>query len=645
MILKNIQQVKIGHAVNAISYLIGIMAFVGIYEHIHGAYSAFFISMFLASIYFEYRKNYYIPRRALTAFSVLVILFFFYKFDSSELITQTLEALLVLLGIKFLEKKQVRDYMQIYAIALFLLSGLGLMTLGMDFVVYFLILVFLLSVAFVLLTYYAQDSSLEFSKGSMAKLVAKCLWIPLLAIPLSVVMFVILPRTQYPLLDFLNRPDRAKTGFTDRVRLGEVSSIQEDASIVFRANMEKVEESVLYWRGIALDYFDGTSWRSFEKRLFVPNTRTTKIEGRRIRQMIYLEPYQNVYLFGLDKPVFISTRYVKKYDDLSYSSSIYIDRRMRYEVLSIIGDIIEDENIDEERYLQVPENISSRIVDLVNTTIRGKEGPEKIWSLYALLHDGEFKYSLQNLPLSKNPLETFLFDSKYGNCEYFASTFAIMLRIAGIPSRVIGGYRGGYYNDVGQYYLIPQKNAHVWVEAFVPQKGWFRYDPTPASMENFALPLEGGSLLKARVFLDTVNYYWYAFIINYNLEKQISFIRKVRTGIKKPSLRLKFDKDGLSKYLIIALSIAGMIIVVRLLIMPRQSREKKLLSAFLQKMEKHGYRKEASQGLEEFVSRVDDERLREQASTFVRSFEEIYFRDKTFTRESVAGLRNILASM
>jgi hypothetical protein len=644
MILKNIQQIRIGHAVNTISYLIGIMAFVGIYEHIHSAYSVFFIFMLLTSLYFEYRKNYYIPRRALTAFSVLVILFFLYKFDSSELITQTLEALLVLLGIKFLEKKQVRDYMQIYAIALFLLSGVGLLTLGMAFVIYFLILLFLLSVAFVLLTYYAQDSSLEFSKGSMAKLVAKCLWIPLLAIPLSVVMFVILPRTQYPLLDFLNRPDRAKTGFTDRVRLGEVSNIQEDASIVFRANMEKVEEDILYWRGIALDYFDGTSWRSFEKRLFVPNTKT-RIEGKRIRQMIYLEPYQNVYLFGLDKPVFISTRYVKKYDDLSYSSSVYIDRRTKYEVLSIIGDVIGDENIDEKRYLQVPVNISSRIVGLVNSTTRGKEGPEKIGSLYAFLHDGEFKYSLQNLPLSKNPLETFLFDSKYGNCEYFASTFAIMLRIAGIPSRVIGGYRGGYYNDVGQYYLVPQKNAHVWVEAFLPQKGWLRYDPTPASMENFAFPLEGGSLLKARIFLDTVNYYWYAFIINYNLEKQISFLRKVRTGIKKPSLKLKFNKDAFLKYLVIALLIAGTIIIIRLLIMPGQAREKKLLSAFLQKMEKHGYRKETSQGLEEFVSRIDDERLRKQASIFVRSFEEIYFRDKTFTRESISELRNILASM
>ena len=49
-----------------------------------------------------------------------------------------------------------------------------------------------------------------------------------------------------------------------------------------------------------------------------------------------------------------------------------------------------------------------------------------------------------------------------------------MLRVAGIPSRMVGGYRGGYYNEVGKYYLVPQKNAHVWVEAFVPQRGWIR---------------------------------------------------------------------------------------------------------------------------------------------------------------------------
>lgn len=644
MILKNVQQIRIRHAVNVISYLIGIIGFAGIYEHIYGGYSVFFLFMLLLSMYFEYRNNFYIPRWMLTLFSVLVILFFLYKFDSSELVTQTLEALLVLLGIKFLEKKQIRDYMQIYAIVLFLLSGLGLMTLGIDFVIYFLILIFLLSIAFVLLTYYAQDSELEFSKRSMVKLTVKCLWIPILAIPLSVVMFVILPRTQYPLLDFLNKPDRAKTGFTDRVRLGEVSNIQEDASIIFRANMEKVDENILYWRGIALDYFDGTSWRSREKRLFVANAKT-RIEGERIKQLIYLEPYQNIYLFGLDKPVFISTRYVKKYDDLSFSSSIFIERRMRYEVLSVIGDAIEDEEIDRERYLQVPEGISPRIVDLVNSITRGKEGPEAISSLYAFLHDGAFRYSLQNLPVSRSPLETFLFASRYGNCEYFASTFAVMLRIAGIPSRVIGGYRGGYYNDVGQYYLIPQKNAHVWVEAFVPGKGWLRYDPTPASIENFAFPLQGDSLLRARVFLDTVNYYWYAFIINYNLEKQISFLRKVRTGMKRPSLRLKLNKNIFLKYLAIALMIAGIIFIILLFAKPGQPREKKLLSAFLQKMERHGYRKKTSQGLEEFVSQIDNDTLREQASAFVRFYEEIYFHDRVFTHDSISGLRDMLTSM
>jgi len=80
-------------------------------------------------------------------------------------------------------------------------------------------------------------------------------------------------------------------------------------------------------------------------------------------------------------------------------------------------------------------------------------------------------------------------------------------------------------------------------------------------------------------------------------------------------------------------------------IQPKKPQEKRLLSAFLQKMEKHGYRKKTSQGLEEFVSQIDDDRLRQQASAFVRSFEEIYFHDRVFTREHISGLRDILTSM
>ena len=74
------------------------------------------------------------------------------------------------------------------------------------------------------------------------------------------------------------------------------------------------------------------------------------------------------------------------------------------------------------------------------------------------------------MPLTTHPVEDFLFKYRYGNCEYFASAMAVMLRMSGIPSRLVGGYRGGYYIEVGKYYLIPEKNAHVWVEAYIDNK-------------------------------------------------------------------------------------------------------------------------------------------------------------------------------
>ena len=374
-------------------------------------------------------------------------------------------------------------------------------------------------------------------------MVLKCLWIPILAIPLSVVMFAILPRSQYPLLDFLNRPDKAKTGFTDNVRLGEVSDIQEDTSIIFRATMEKIDEIDLYWRGITLDYFDGTSWKGTAKKPYLESTSyRPRINGKNVKQTIYLEPYHNSYYFGLDKPLFVAQRHVKKLTDFTFTAPVDIERKIRYEVTSIISDTIYEEQIDENRYLQIPERISQEIITLTKSLAADKDKGKTVENLFRYLNNGHYQYSLRGLPVTKNPLDNFLFTSKYGNCEYFASALSVMLRVADIPSRMVGGYRGGYYNEVGKYYLVPQKNAHVWVEAFIPQRGWIRLDPTPASADTFALPREGNIFLRMSIFFDTINYYWNTVVINYNLEKQMSIARTVMKGLKKPSLRLSIQK-------------------------------------------------------------------------------------------------------
>ncbi len=98
----------------------------------------------------------------------------------------------------------------------------------------------------------------------------------------------------------------------------------------------------------------------------------------------------------------------------------------------------------------------------------------------------------------------------------------------GIPARLVGGYRGGYFNDVRQYYLVPQKYAHAWVGAYIKPKGWVRLDPTPAIFNGPASLASGVSFHKFSILMDTLNYYWYAVVISYNLEKQFSVALKLR---------------------------------------------------------------------------------------------------------------------
>jgi hypothetical protein len=263
--------------------------------------------------------------------------------------------------------------------------------------------------------------------------------------------------------------------------------------------------------------------------------------------------------------------------------------------------------------------------------------------IFNYLRSNAFTYSLKGLPVSKNPLEDFLFETKSGNCEFFASALAVMLRLNGIPARLVGGYRGGYYNDVGQYYLVPQKNAHAWVEAYVKPKGWVRLDPTPAALDSFSSLSSGSNFLKFSILMDTLNYYWYVLVINYNLEKQFSILLKLRSELRRPHVSFTLRKDTVLKWIAILVLMAGAGCALRVIIKNRvRSSEQKVLALFFKKMEEKGYHKKASQGLEEFISTVTNEKTKEGASLFISEFEKLYFKDKHFDSNIMSRLKAII---
>jgi len=633
--------IRIEDTVKVLTFAVSVLGFLSVVREVELWYSLAFASLFFLSVSFEYRRTFPLHGWFLACMAIGVILLTILRMNADEFISLVVGALLMLLAIKLLGAKRFRDYMQIYLIALFLLIGSALLSVEIEFLLSFVCMIFLVTVTIVFLTYFSQDNTLALPASAIARIASKASLISLIAIPVTVVMFIILPRTSYPLFHFLNRGAHASTGFTDKVRLGNVSDIQEDTTVILRAHMERVPEDLLYWRGIVLDNFDGTSWTSLHSG-GPDSNRSPRMTGRQVKQTIYLEPYGNRYLFALDKPASLSLRYAKKTSALTYTLSEKIFRRIRYESASTLSDLLPEQRIDRSAYLQMPERALAKTRDLVKTLSSGGTEEETTQAILRFLRDGEYRYSLKDLPVSGNPLEDFLFRYKYGNCEYFASAMAVMLRIAGIPSRVVGGYKGGYYNDAGEYYLVPQKNAHVWVEAYMESRGWLRMDPTPGGIENFVSGPSRDLFFRVKLLMDSMNYYWNALVINYDLAKQVSLFHTIRSGIRNPRLHLSVKSGAVVRYSAALACLALVILAIRRLALRRRVPHERILKDFLKRMARYGYRRNRSEGLEEFVARIQDERTREKAFRFVRAFEGYYYRDKRLSKEEIKELRLLL---
>jgi hypothetical protein len=155
-----------------------------------------------------------------------------------------------------------------------------------------------------------------------------------------------------------------------------------------------------------------------------------------------------------------------------------------------------------------------------------------------------FEYTLEPPLLGINSVDDFLFSSKKGFCEHYAGSFVFLLRAAGIPARVVTGYQGGEYNDLGGYYILRQSDAHAWAEVWLRDRGWVRIDPTAAIApsriqnglnaalpDNAALPFlvrtQSPFLHKLRFNLDALTNEWNQWVLGYNTERQFAFLTRL----------------------------------------------------------------------------------------------------------------------
>src|SRR5712664_4219784 len=366
-------------------------------------------------------------------------------------------------------------------------------------------------------------------------------------------LFFFFPRFSAGYLGHASFSPSLMTGFSENVELGQIGEIKKNSAVVMRVQTGKpVGYERLRWRGVALTTFDGKRWTSLERsaQTLSPSpdgwiymgdpAQKTESPGPGILYTVYLEPLATDAIFVPGKVISLKGNFTGEGgNSFSAMRRAYIFRdstgtllnpfhnygAIRYAGFSRLPPLnaskLRMASTDyspeiEETYLQVPA-LDPRVPELARQITKYAKTPfDKALVLESYLRD-RFTYTL-NLSgkPGDDPLAHFLFETRAGHCEYFASAMTIMLRTLGIPAREVNGFLPGEYNDLGGDYIVRASDAHSWVEVYFPGLDWQTFDPTPAAPEN-----ETGFLTRLGQYADWMEITWSEWVIGYDFAHQM----------------------------------------------------------------------------------------------------------------------------
>jgi transglutaminase-like putative cysteine protease len=459
--------------------------------------------------------------------------------------------LLFLLLYRLFTRRSLRDARDVGFLAFFMLVAASSVTFDVAF-----LLVFLVFLVVGVWTFMLHHVLSEAERGAAAGAVARAplgrglFGLSLAAsagtLAITTAFFFVIPRVGQAALPLRARLGAMVSGFSERVELGAFGAIETDASVVMRVRFPEGPPQPerlpnLRWRGIAFDQFDGRSWRAARpEAVTLPRWVGGQFEVSRYRgvgpfvaQEIYLEPIGTEVVFAAPRVLgFTLSTETIKLDDMGDVSVPLPTARLRYLAYSelestppripegaaagrLAPDLV-------ERYTQLPP-LDPRVAALAREVAAGSGSHEAAARLSSFL-SREFRYTLllsRQTPLG--PLEEFLFVRRSGNCEYFATALAVMLRSLGVPARLVNGFQRGEWNPYGRYFIVRQRDAHSWVEAWIDGVGWTTFDPSPRGAA------EGGPG-SIGLYLDALRLRWYRHIVNWSLHDQVSVAAAFQRG-------------------------------------------------------------------------------------------------------------------
>lgn len=574
-----------------------------------------------------------------TLFSFLCFGFYAVQIHRDYLVEPVINILGLLLAVRLVTEKSGRNFLQLFVLALFALAASSLVSLSVAFFFFLVPEVIAVVVGLVLLCFYAEDPGLGLDKVAALRVLGVSLLLPAGSLLLMFFFFAILPRTQQPLWNFLNPADAAVAGLSESVEPGSVSTLATVRTPVFRVESEELGQDQMYWRAIVLNRPEGRAWVRQVPKIAEPERVSG---GRAVAQKIVVEPRRERFLPALDIPRELVGVRARDEGDRVFVTSRRPDQRLNYSAISLVGgDLLAawTTKVRPEEYLTLPAELSPRLRAAGERIGReGQTAAERIALTEALFRELKLSYATTDLPRSEDPLDEFLFVGKRGYCEYFASSFALLLRQAGVPTRLVGGYLGGSYSALGGYYIITDDKAHVWVEALVDDR-WRRIDPSRfAGNATVAFGVERQQGLSTTAqLLDAIDYYWNQLVITFDFGKQLELLQRGRSGVRELRFELRPGWAWLALLGGLLLAGAGW----RLWRWWRTPVAERLLKAYRRALvrrygEAAGTREE--EGLEALAQRLDDPACAE----FAKIFGGALYRDRLLMREERRRLRALI---
>ena len=486
--------------------------------------------------------------------------------------------LAILLGIKLLESRKHRDYMLLVALSFFIIVTNFLFSQTIPTVVYMLITVVVLVMSLIFINQDDAPLELQHRLRLALKFIAQ-------ALPIMLVFFVLFPRIPGPLWKLPDDAKSARTGLSETMTPGDIARLIESDAVAFRVNFDSrpPAQNRLYWRALVLWYFDGRSWERGKRN--INPWPTMEGLGSPVDYTVTLEPHERTWLFGLDMPEQApNNAYYNNNFELRVRNKI--NSLQQYSLKSFLDYRIQQKLSQWERSagLKLPANANPRTLELGRQWRRELRDPQAVVDR-ALRHfnQNDYVYTLEP-PLTPgfDSVDQFMFDTRRGFCEHYASSFTVLMRAAGIPARVITGYQGGTFNPVNNYLTVRQSDAHAWSEVWLENQGWVRIDPTgaiaPERIErnlDAALPEDAFRPLHMRMdvglykqlsfYWDAIDNRWKQWVIGYD------------TDVQQRLLADLFNRDidyGDIMFMLVVSAAVVVLILSLFIFRPRKQREK-----------------------------------------------------------------------